>query len=66
MGAAMTKSPKVSTSQSSAGESTCEIQKPFPVKENLQVATMRIVHDLGHVRIDKQRRVRATFHLGGR
>jgi hypothetical protein len=68
MGAKMSasKASQVATSQSSAGKSTCSKQKPCLKNDDSKVDTMRIAHHLGHVRINKQRRVRATFNLGDR
>ena len=60
-------------SQVSAWQSSCWNQTPFLVNEDPQVrifrnrdGAMRIDHQMGHVRVDNQRSVRATFKLGDR
>jgi hypothetical protein len=49
---------QMSTSHCSVGKATRSNQK------DLQVETIRINHQLGHVLMDKQHHVRAAFKLG--
>ena len=61
---------QLTTSESSADKSICSDQKLLLRNEDLNLriisdrdGTLNIDHHLGHVLIDNQRHVRATFHL---